>query len=113
MSECGCNGTEFFCDLNAFTPAERENHFQHTRELFAKNPDSIAWSEKQLSLTFDRSEEMSARLAEWAVLESRCCPFLTFNLNLPGNSDQLVLSVTGAPGALAFLREELSAMGAL
>ena len=48
-----------------------------------------------------------AALAEWVELESRCCPFLDFDLGVRGRGGLVRLSLTGGAGVKEFLREEI------
>lgn len=44
-------------------------------------------------------------VAEWASLESRCCPFLNFRLDLTGGAVRLQL--TGRSGVKEFIQAEM------
>ena len=44
-------------------------------------------------------------LAEWVSLESRCCPFLNFRLDVAGGAVRLQL--TGASGVKQFIQAEM------
>ena len=45
--------------------------------------------------------------AEWVDLESRCCPFLDFEISLRDKGRHITLRLTGGPDVKGFLREEL------
>lgn len=75
----------------AMKPAVRE-----TREL----PDGFA-----VRLTSDPA--LFRQVAEWIVLERRCCPFLALGLDW-SDGDTVWLRLTGRPGVKAFLAEWLA-----
>jgi len=99
----GSDASGFACDLGALTKDERAVHHrlaaalweavQQTREL----PNGYAFRLPPASL---RSA------AEWVALESRCCPFFSFELRLSGEGGPLWLHVTGAKGVKPFMRAE-------
>ena len=57
--------------------------------------------------TFNYTEETLFRLTEFIKLEKECCPFFNFNLFIPGNSNTLSLSLSGAEGTKEFIKYEL------
>ncbi len=91
------------CDLSVFSPAERAQHEEASRKLFAsvatvvELPDGYA-------LTFDGTAYW-ALAAEFVELERRCCPFFGFELALRHNSVRL--SLTGPQGAKELLQVEV------
>jgi hypothetical protein len=46
-------------------------------------------------------------VAEWVDLESRCCPFLSFGIELEPKGKTVRLRLTGGKGVKAFLGSEL------
>jgi hypothetical protein len=44
-------------------------------------------------------------LAEWVGMERRCCPFLTFQIEVAGTADSVRLTLRGPKGAKAILAE--------
>jgi len=48
-----------------------------------------------------------ATTADWVALESRCCPFFAFELELESHGGPLWLRICGAEDVKAFIREEL------
>jgi hypothetical protein len=50
-----------------------------------------------------------AELADWAVAESKCCPFFDFQIALEGGGKQLCLRLTGQEGVKAFIGTEFQA----
>ena len=94
------------CDTTAIDAVQRKRHnavmqrlqaaVQHVRDL----PDGYA-------LQFPAEVDMFSLAAEFIALERLCCPFLTFALEVEGNSEHLWLRMTGRAGVKAFLRGEL------
>ena len=77
---------QIFCNLGVFTKAERARHL----ELIAMLKDRVGeMREVNGGYAFRYPPELLAPLAEWSALESRCCPFIDFQLELepqPGGS---------------------------
>ena len=106
--------TPMVCRLDAFTPAQRERH----RLLSEKLAEAFAGARELpggYELSFDLSRLRDAQgqpycvveLAEWVDLESRCCPFLSFAIELEPKGKTVRLRLTGAKGAKAVLASEL------
>ena len=49
-------------------------------------------------------------VAEWVDLESRCCPFLAFGIDVEPKGKTVRLRLTGGKGVKAFLESELALM---
>jgi hypothetical protein len=49
-------------------------------------------------------------VAEWVDLESRCCPFLSFGIELEPKGKTVRLRLTGGKGVKPFLESELGLM---
>ncbi len=75
-----------FCNLGVFTKVERARHL----ELIALLKDKVGEvREVNGGYAFRYPPELLAPLAEWTALESKCCPFIDFQLDLepqPGGS---------------------------
>jgi hypothetical protein len=107
MSE-GSTSSVFFCDLAALSAIEQ----QRRREL-AESVVRAAKGRSELSngyaITLDARKITVAALSEWVALESRCCPFLSFEVRTDSLSEQaMMLELTGADGVKEFLRAEFS-----
>jgi len=80
------------CNLGALSPSERLRRSQLARAI------------QQRAIRMDESEVCEHAL-ELILLEQRCCPFLSLQLEFePGDGD-VVLAFGGAPGVKAFLRD--------
>jgi hypothetical protein len=94
------------CQMNALTIEERSRR----KELFAalavavervqELPGGIA-----VELLSDPNTWMTA--AEFILLERRCCPFLSFSMELEREHGPLWLRITGREGVKEFLAAEL------
>jgi len=50
-------------------------------------------------------------VAEWVDLESKCCPFLDFGIEVRGEGGVVKLRLTGPQGVREFLEDELALIG--
>ncbi|HVF25699.1 MAG TPA: hypothetical protein VNA23_07410 [Anaerolineales bacterium] len=99
--------TPLVCNMDVFTPTERENHIQTTTQLFQRI-QTILESENGFEFmfpNFDAAENMT-QLAEFIFNERRCCPFLEFTLRIAPNDMPISLLLTGPEGTKEFLRAE-------
>ena len=97
------------CNMDVFTPAEREKHIRTTTQLF-QSVQTIQEAENGFEFVFpnfDAAENM-IQLAEFIFNERRCCPFLEFTLKLEPNDAPISLLLTGPEGTQEFLRAEFS-----
>jgi len=96
----------FFCNVKGLTSAQRARHQELTRLL-----RGAVLEQRELDdgygfrIATDRMD--LSQVAEWAVLERRCCPFFTFTMELERREGPTWLRLTGAPGVKAFIRSEL------
>jgi hypothetical protein len=103
------------CDVNALKSSERDRH-----RLLSERLGSAAVASRELpngyELTLDlarlpRDSHGAAfcvvEVAEWVDLESRCCPFLDFGIDVRGKGGVVKLRLTGGEGVKAFLKTEL------
>ena len=101
------NAIPIACDETAFRPGEAERCLALRRECEGRAtavrelPDGFA-------IDFETDAELFVLLAEWATLERRCCPFLTFGLTLPAVG-AISLQLTGPEGAKDLLAREFVA----
>ena len=88
------------CNMDVFTPEQREAHIQTTMELI-QGVQRVRDVENGYELQFPNEAEFISRIAEFISNERLCCPFLEFNLNHP-----VSFSLTGPAGTQEFLRAE-------
>jgi hypothetical protein len=99
------NSIPLACNMNVFTPAERENHIQNTLQLYSAVQE-IHEAPNGYEFLFPCDSETIAKLAEFITNERLCCPFLEFDLKLSPNDQPISLTLTGPEGTREFLREE-------
>jgi hypothetical protein len=97
------------CDMNVFTPVERENHIRTTTQLF-QTVQGIREVENGYEFIFPGPNglESITQFAEFIFNERRCCPFLEFTLKISPKDKPISLLLTGPEGTQEFLREEFS-----
>lgn len=95
----------FYCNPKALGEAERARHGELTGRI-AERRLKVVERENGYELQFRAKEVTMAELAEWATLESRCCPFLDFHIDLENEGRLACLRLTGRDGIKAFLRAE-------
>ena len=97
--------TGFYCNAKALSPSERIRHMELTKKLLA-NRKAIVETPRGYEFQFEPSNMTLAELADWAVNESKCCPFFNFHLDLEREGKLLCLGLAGPEGIKAFIRTE-------
>src|SRR5262245_39495961 len=103
------------CNLFALNDSERDRHHALGEKLksavarVTELPDgyALALDLKKLPVDAQGKSWCVVEIAQWADLESRCCPFLNFGIDLRGKDGIVTLRLTGGPGVKDFLRTEL------
>ncbi|HEX5709009.1 MAG TPA: hypothetical protein VFX96_17035 [Pyrinomonadaceae bacterium] len=98
------------CDLEQLDDAQRVRQ-QTTLEAVRASVVAVAERPDGYAFTFASDSETLARLAEFIALESRCCGFLDFHLDVKAGSGLAVLDITGGAGAKEFIEAELVGAG--
>ena len=93
------------CHPASLTPTEWTGHREHARELLRERALSKEAVEEGYRLRFAPGD--LADVARFVELESRCCPFLSFRIDLTAGEGALWLIISGPPGARAVLDAEL------
>ena len=103
------------CRLDALSAAERERH-PRLGDALRRAVTETSELPAGYGLTLDLSRLPAdakglpfcvVEVAEWVDLESRCCPFLDFEISLRDKGRHVTLQLTGGQNVKAFLREEL------
>ena len=97
-----------YCNMDVFTPDERENHIQTTTRLFQSVQSSHEVANGYEFVFPNHGAESITAFAEFISNERRCCSFLEFTLRIPSNDKSISLLLTGPEGTQEFLREEFS-----
>jgi hypothetical protein len=95
------------CDMNVFTPAERELHIQNISNML-HSLQNVHEAENGYEFSFPKSSEIIAGVAEFMSKERLCCPFLEFTLRVSPHNEPISLLLTGPEGTQEFLRLEFS-----
>ena len=97
-----------FCNMDVFTPTERESHIRTTTQIF-QTVQGIYETQNGYKFVFpNHGSESIAAFAEFISNERRCCPFLEFTLTIPSDDQPISLLLTGPEGTRQFLHEEFS-----
>ncbi len=97
--------THFACDMSAIPAEQRGAHHQLIRRLMTESVEEIR--ELPDGLVFQFPAEEYDAVTEFVGRERRCCPFLTFTLEVEAEGGPLLLRLTGAEGVKDFIRAEL------
>ena len=99
--------TGFYCNIKALTPEERAHHKVNTEKLAAKRTQ-IVETEKGYEFQYNAADVSVAEVADWVTLESKCCPFFDFHIDLENEGKLVCLRLTGRDGIKAFIRSEFN-----
>lgn len=97
------------CVPSAIPAIERQAHFALARELFTSRALERVSLPEGYGFRFDCSEFDA--VARFVTNERKCCPFLTFEVELAAQSGPLWLRMTGPEGAREVLDAELNLTG--
>jgi hypothetical protein len=101
--------SRLFCDLTKLTAADRERLGEVTRRLAALRP-AIVELAAGYALAFDGEPATYALIAEWLGYERLCCGFLEMQMTSIADAGAIVVSLTGAGDAKAFVRAEFEGL---
>lgn len=96
---------KFYCNIKALTPAERTRHKELSDKLMGARSETVETS-NGYEFQFSPKNVSLAEVAEWAVAESKCCPFFDFHIDLEREGTLVCLRLTGGEGVKAFIRAE-------
>jgi hypothetical protein len=99
--------SKFYCNIKALATAERARHKELSDKLLAARNETIE-TPTGYEFQFSPKDVSLAELAEWAVAESKCCPFFDFHIDLEREGALVCLRLTGAEGVKQFIRAEFS-----
>ena len=95
----------FYCNVKALTAAERARYKELTGKLLAGRAE-IVEVEKGYELRYRGGSIALAEVAEWVTMESKCCPFFDFHIDLEEEGRLVCLRLTGRDGVKTFIRAE-------
>ena len=93
------------CVPSAIPAIERKAHFELARDLFTRRATERVPLREGYAFRFDSSEFED--VARFVTNERKCCPFLTFELELAAQSGPLWLRMKGPEGTREVLDAEL------
>jgi hypothetical protein len=99
------NNLTLTCNMNVFTPAERDAHFQVMHGLTQKI-ESVRQIDNGYEFGLPNQTEIITRIAQFIAKERLCCPFLDFTLTVQSNNGPVSLRLTGPAGIHEYLRAE-------
>lgn len=97
--------TPLFCNMDIFTPAEREGHIRNTTRLYRSVQD-VREAKHGYEFIFPNESKVITDLAEFISSERLCCPFLEFTLKVSPNEKPISLQLSGPEGTREFLQAE-------
>jgi hypothetical protein len=97
--------TVFCCNPYAFSPAERLRYNDLTRKLFEARVE-VRELPNGYAFRLLKEKLFLVELVEFISLESRCCPFFDFDVELEHNNGPLWLKLRGNEGVKPFIRAE-------
>ena len=96
-----------FCDLNALTDAERQEHVDVSREMFA-SLETVKEMPDGYAFRFPATAEMLQTVVTFIARERQCCPFYDFTLKVEREGGPLWLHLTGRDGVKQFIQAEMA-----
>jgi hypothetical protein len=99
--------TPLVCNMDVFTPAEREDHMRSTTQLY-QSVQVIQEVENGYEFIFPNESEIITGMGKFISNERLCCPFLEFTLKIPSSNAPISLLLTGPEGTQEFLRAEFT-----
>lgn len=107
---CGDGGnTELACVPGAIAADERPGHFALVRHLFGEQVQERTDLPNGYAYCF--RPEIYDQVARFVANERKCCPFLTFELEVGASAGPIWLRLTGPKGTQDVIRAELEALG--
>ena len=97
----------FYCNVKTLTASERARHKKLTEKLMTSRSDTVE-TDKGYEFQYSPAKVSVAEVAEWVEMESKCCPFFDFHIDLEQEGQLVCLRLTGREGIKAFIRAEFS-----
>jgi len=92
------------CRIDALTPAERERRSEVLAVLTGRAIDVVETTDG-IAFHLRSDPDTPALAGEFVAYESRCCPFIRFELAVEAEGGPVRLSLGGREGVREFLRE--------
>ena len=94
------------CNPLVFTEAQRDRHFDLSKDVLLRWPQSRAELPDGYLFSYQADEERFRTLAGWAAAEHVCCPWATYSVELGPSSNGVAairVRVVGTAEGKAFL----------
>jgi hypothetical protein len=91
------------CRLDVFSASERQR-YDALRATLAARRQGVEELPDGFALLFPGEPDLFRSLSEWIILESRCCPFLSFALELDAAPPAIRVRLRGGEDVKRFLR---------
>lgn len=93
------------CNLGALDEAQRERRAELAARL-QSSVREIVPNDDGYTFRFSSSDKILLEIAEFVLLERRCCPFLNFQISLKEDDDAITVCLSGRSGVKEFLAAE-------
>lgn len=93
------------CNLNALNKTERERRAELAMALRSALREIIPTADGY-TFHLDEKENLLTEIAEFVGLERRCCPFLSFQINIDSSNHSISIGLSGREGVKEFLAAE-------
>lgn len=97
--------SKLFCNIKALTPEQRQRLKVLAEKLLASRKELVETA-KGYEFQFSPADVTVAEVAEWVTMESQCCSFFDFHIDLENEGKLICLRLTGEEGIKAFIRHE-------
>ena len=94
------------CQLDVFDHAERRR-YETLRERLGERRLGTHELPDGMVILYPGEPDVFLSVAEWITLERRCCPFLSFSLELDADSPSIRLRLVGGEDVKRFLHSQL------
>ncbi len=88
------------------TPAEREN-YEGLKERLRAGIQEVQALPGGYALRFEPEASLILAIAKFITLESQCCPFYAFHLEVEANGGPIWFCITGPDEATSFIKDAL------
>lgn len=99
--------SKFYCNIKALTLEERAHLKQLGDKLKAARTKVVEMG-NGYEFQFSPKDVTLAELTDWVGMESKCCSFFDFHIDLENEGTLLCLRLTGEDGIKQFIRHEFA-----
>jgi hypothetical protein len=99
--------SKFYCNIKALTPEERA-HLKQLGDKLKAARTKIVETGNGYEFQFSPKDVALAEVTDWVRMESKCCPFFDFHIDLENEGKLICLRLTGEEGIKQFIRSEFA-----